>query len=130
VCWFVLARLMAFLVDLLSVRRRPDRDKDLQILLLQHQVRLLQRQRPSPRLTRWERLALAVLTDKLARMTAGPRSTLERVVFDNPIQSGGRRAAPANALGLGPSRLSVQAVSQRSATDGVFKHYGCCWETP
>ena len=47
-CWFVLAHLVTFLVDLVAARRRPDRDKDLQILLLQHQVRLLQRQRPPP----------------------------------------------------------------------------------
>ena len=50
-CWFVLAHLVAFLVDLVAARRHPDRDKDLQILLLQHQVRLLQRRRPPPRLT-------------------------------------------------------------------------------
>ncbi len=72
---------MAFLVDLVSVRWQPDRDKDLHILLLQHQVRLLQRQRPQPRLTRWEQLTLAVLTSKLAHLTAGPRSTLERYVL-------------------------------------------------
>ncbi len=50
-CWFVLAHLVTFLVDLVTLRWRPDGDKDLQILLLQHQVRLLQRQRPQPRLT-------------------------------------------------------------------------------
>ncbi len=43
-CWFVLTHLVAFLVDLVTARRWPDHDKDLQILLLQHQVRLLQRQ--------------------------------------------------------------------------------------
>ena len=59
--WFVLAHLVAFLVDLVTLARRPDRDKDLQILLLQHQLRLAQRQRPQPRLTRWERLTLAIL---------------------------------------------------------------------
>ena len=48
-CWFVLVHLVTFLVDLVSVRRRPDRDTDLQILL-RHQVRLLERQRPQPRL--------------------------------------------------------------------------------
>ena len=80
-CWFVLTHLVAFLVDLVSVRRRPDRDKDLQILLLQHQVRLLQRQRPPPRLTRWEKLTLAVLATKLARLTAGPRSRLEHAIL-------------------------------------------------
>ena len=80
-CWLVLTHLVALLVDLVSVRRRTDRDKDLQILLLQHQVRLLQRQRPQPRLTRWEKLTLAVLTSKLAHLTAGPRARLDRYVL-------------------------------------------------
>ena len=80
-CWFVLAHLVTFLVDLLTPRWRPDGDKDLQILLLQHQVRLLQRQRPQPRLTRAEKLTLAVLTTRLAHVTAGPRSRLERYVL-------------------------------------------------
>ncbi len=79
--WFLLTHAVAFLVDLVTALRRTDRDKDLQILLLQHQVRLLQRQRPPPRLTRAEKLTLAVLTSKLARLTAGPRSTLERYVL-------------------------------------------------
>ena len=80
-CWFVPTHMVAYLVDLVSVRRRPDRDKDLQILLLQHQVRLLQRQRPQPRLTRWEKLTFAVLTSRLAQCTAGPRSRLDRCVL-------------------------------------------------
>ena len=79
--WFILTHLATFLVDLVTVRRRTDRDKDLQILLLQHQVRLLQRQRPQPRLTRWEKLTLAVLTGRLAQCTAGPRSRLEHCVL-------------------------------------------------
>jgi hypothetical protein len=79
--WFVPAHLVTFLVDLLTGTRHADRDKDLQILLLQHQLRLLQRQRPQPRLTRWEKLTLAVLTTKLARLTAGPRARLEQHVL-------------------------------------------------
>ncbi len=78
--WFVLAHLLAFLVDLVTLTRRPDRDKDLQILLLQHQLRLVQ-QRPQPRLTHWEKLTLAVLTAKLAHLTAGPRAQLDRYVL-------------------------------------------------
>jgi hypothetical protein len=81
VFWFVLAHLIALLVDLVTLTRPPDRDKDLQILLLQHQLRLAQRQRPQPRLTRWERLTLAVLTAKLAQLTAGPRAQLDRYVL-------------------------------------------------
>src|SRR5215211_2962460 len=79
--WFVLAHLATFLVDLLTGTRHADRDKDLQIALLQHQLRLLQRQRPQPRLTRWEKLTLAVLTTELARLTAGPRSCLENAIL-------------------------------------------------
>jgi hypothetical protein len=41
VFWFLLTHVVAFLVDLVTAPRRTDRDKDLQILLLQHQVRLL-----------------------------------------------------------------------------------------
>src|SRR5215217_9078524 len=80
--WFVLLHLLEFVVDLLTARRRADHDKDLHILLLQQQVRVLQRQRPQPpRLTRWEKLTLAVLTRKLAHLTAGPRSKLEQYVL-------------------------------------------------
>ena len=80
--WFVLLHLLGFVVDLLTAVRRTDRDKDLEILLLHHQLRLLQRERPRPpRLSRWEKLTLALLTAKLARLTAGPRARLERVVL-------------------------------------------------
>ncbi len=75
--WSVLLHLVGFLVDLLTAARRPDDEKDLQILVLQHQLRLLQRERPQPpRLTRWEKLTLAVLTAKLASSTTGPRAAL------------------------------------------------------
>ncbi len=79
--WFVLTHVVAFLVDLITAPRRTDRDKDLQILLLRRQVRLLQRQRPPPRRTRAEKLTLAVLTTKLVRLTAGPRARLEQYVL-------------------------------------------------
>jgi len=82
VFWFMVAHFVAFLVDLFSARRADDRDKDVQILVLRHQVRLLQRQRPRPpRLTRGEKLTLAVLTAALARLTAGPRHQLDRYVL-------------------------------------------------
>src|SRR5947199_232451 len=80
--WCVLLHLGAFLVDLLTVAGRADRDKDLEILVLRHQLRLLQRQRPRPpRLSRREQLTLAVLTAKLAHLTAGPRARLEQVLL-------------------------------------------------
>jgi len=82
VFWFVLAHLGAFLVDLALSMRQGNREKDLQILVLRHQVRLLQRQRPRPpRLTRGEKLTLAVLTAALARLTAGPRDRLDHYLL-------------------------------------------------
>lgn len=72
--WFVLAHLIAFLVDLVFCARQRDRDKDFQIMVLRHQVRLLQRQRPRlPRLGRSEKLTLAVLAAALARLTVARR---------------------------------------------------------
>ena len=55
--WFVLVHLVGFLVDLLTATRRSDRDKDLQILVLQHQLRLLQRERVwcGNHVRRWKR---------------------------------------------------------------------------
>ena len=70
VTWFVLVYLVGFLVDVLTGPRRSADEKDMQILLLQHQLRLLQRERPQPpRLPRWEKLTLAVLTAKLVGLT-------------------------------------------------------------
>ncbi len=49
---------------------------------MRHQLRLLQRERPrSPRLSRWEKLTLAVLTTKLAHLTAGPRARLDQALL-------------------------------------------------
>ncbi len=50
--------------------------------MLRHQLRLAQRQRPRPpRLTRGEKLTLAVLAAALARLTAGPRSQLDQYLL-------------------------------------------------
>src|SRR5947209_8456635 len=70
--WSIVARLAALLLDLVTLRARPDLEKDLEILLLRHQVRLLQRRQPRQlRLSRWEKLPLAVLPARLARRTVG-----------------------------------------------------------
>ena len=80
--WFILLHLISIGVDLLTATRRTDQDKDLQILVLQHQLRLLQRERPQPpRLSCWEKLTLAVLMTKLARTTTGPRAALDQVLL-------------------------------------------------
>ena len=81
--WFALALVVSFVVDLaLIARPRDDRDKEVEILLLRHQVRLLQRQQPrAPRLSRCEKLTLAVLAAKAAHLVGGPGRRLEQLVL-------------------------------------------------
>ena len=80
--WLGVLHLLGFVVDLVVGARRPEGAKDLEIALLRHQVRLLQRRSPNPpRLSRWEKLTVAVLAAKLARLTTGSRSRLSRAVL-------------------------------------------------
>lgn len=43
--WFIIAHLFTTLLVWLSIGRRSDQEKDLEILVLRQQVRLLERQR-------------------------------------------------------------------------------------
>jgi len=80
--WFVLLHLVWFIVDLIGGAHGKADEKDLQIALLRHQVRLLQRWSPRPpRLACWEKLTLAALTARLVRLTNRPRSQLAQVVL-------------------------------------------------
>src|SRR5919199_2258532 len=77
--WFLLAQVLALLVDLIAMGRRSVDEQDLEIVLLRHQLRLLQRRHPAaPRLARWEKLPLAVLAAKLAAAGAGGEARLGR----------------------------------------------------
>ena len=80
--WSILMHFAGLIVDLVVGARRPEQAKDLEIALLRHQVRLLQRRssRP-PRLSRWEKLTFAVLAAKLSQLTAGPQARLARAVL-------------------------------------------------
>jgi hypothetical protein len=74
VIWFGLFRLFSAGVDLIIVQRLTEREKDLEILLLRQQLGILQRRQHRPaRISRSEKLALAVLTTKL-KLVSG-RST-------------------------------------------------------
>jgi len=71
--WSAMAQLVSLLLDLLTARHQPAGAKDLEILLLRHQLRVLQRRLPQPRLSPWERLTLALLATKLRHLTAEAR---------------------------------------------------------
>ena len=81
--WSLVAHVVSFVVDLVGIARpREDRHKDLEILPLRHQVRLLQRrQLRARRPSRWEKLVLAVLGAKAAHLAAGPSRRLDQLVL-------------------------------------------------
>jgi transposase InsO family protein len=80
--WSVVMHLVGLIVDLVSGARGEAEEKDLQIALLRHQVRLLQRRLPRPpRLSRWEKLTLAALAARLARLTHQSRAQLAQVLL-------------------------------------------------
>ncbi|HWE63308.1 MAG TPA: hypothetical protein VHB98_16450 [Chloroflexota bacterium] len=71
----LLASLLSWLIDLGTLRWQSDRAKELEILLLRRQLAILQRTQPRPpRLTRWEKLGLAVRISKLRYLPATSRS--------------------------------------------------------
>ena len=60
-------RLVRFVVDALIVRGRTDRSKDIEILVLRHQLAVLRRQVPRPRFDRTDRAFLTALARVLDR---------------------------------------------------------------
>ena len=76
--FFVLATVLSWCIDLGTLRFQSDRDKELEILLLRRQLAMLQRtqQRP-PRLSRWEKLGLAVLVSKLRSVPTESRTRVQ-----------------------------------------------------
>jgi len=64
-------------LDLLAIIRLTDRDKDLEVIILRQQVRILQRKvETTPWVTDPERVVLATLADKFKDTTTGARQRL------------------------------------------------------
>ena len=75
--FLLLAHAISLLLDLIMVVGRSDHDKDVEIMLLRQQLRMLQRkQTRPPRISRWEKLALLVLAGKLTTMSNRARGKL------------------------------------------------------
>lgn len=65
--WSILGQILSFLVDFSTNMRRSDKAKDLEIIVLRHQLRVLQRRLPHPpRSSRWEKLCLTRSVRKLS----------------------------------------------------------------
>ncbi len=80
--FFLLAQAVSLLLDLLCLRYRAEHDKDLEILILRQQLRILQRKHShTPRISCWEKLTLVVLVGKLIGLTTSARARLGPVVL-------------------------------------------------
>jgi len=74
----VLAQLVGLLLDLGRLLMRTDQSKEVEILLLRRQLAILQRTQVRPLcLTRWDRLSLAVLVNRLTRLGGSARTRLD-----------------------------------------------------
>lgn len=64
--WSMLAQFCRLGLDILCVFRQSDREQATEVLLLRQQLRIVERkQRRPPRVSRWEKLALAILAARL-----------------------------------------------------------------
>ncbi len=80
--FFLLAHAWSVLLDLIWLRCHAEHDKNLEILLLRQQLRILQRKQPRPpHISRWEKLVLVALARKLTTMTNSARARLGEVVL-------------------------------------------------
>jgi transposase InsO family protein len=80
--YLLISQFVSLLLDLFALSQRSERHKDLEILLLRQQLRIMQRQHPTaPRISRGEKLALAVLTAKLTALGQGAKAKLDQVLF-------------------------------------------------
>jgi putative transposase len=77
----IFTHFLSFLLDVIMTACMSDRRKDLELLLLRQQLRILQRKQDHPRrLVRGEKLTLAILATKLIHLTTASRSQLAQIV--------------------------------------------------
>ncbi len=80
--YHLLSQLLSLLLDLLTTKLRSEQQKDLEILLLRHQLRILQRHHPTaPRISRLEKLGLAVLAARFTDFGRGAKTKLHEALL-------------------------------------------------
>ena len=80
--YWLLARVLTLFLDLFATLGVANNDKDIEIILLRHQIRILQRKANAPpRLPGPEKLIMATLTARFRRMAAGVNRRLPGAVL-------------------------------------------------
>ena len=123
--YLLLAQIVSLLLELCAVIRRSEHHKDLQILLLRQQLRILQRHHPKqPRLSRWEKLTLAVLAGKLIGLGSSAKAKLDEVLLLFKPDTVLRGTAISSAA-RGPSTSAASPVDQQLIPRS--KRCCCAW---
>ena len=79
--WFIVAQIFSFVLDVVVLRGQSHREKDLEILLLRQQLRIVERKQVQRRgLSRWEKLSLAVLLAGFKTVSRGSAERLREVM--------------------------------------------------
>src|SRR5437868_8301243 len=80
--YYLFAQLISLLLDLFATSRRSDPQKDLEILVLRQQLRILQRHNPvTPRLSCGEKLGLAVLAARFTAVGSSAKAQLAQTLL-------------------------------------------------
>jgi hypothetical protein len=70
--YHVIMHVWSFVLDLVSISQLASDEKDLEILLLRQQLRIVERkQQRGPHIPRWEKVPLAVLSQRLKKQACG-----------------------------------------------------------
>jgi putative transposase len=79
--WFILTQLFSTLISMVHLGRLSDSEKDLEILILRHQLNILERkQKQSVRPSRAEKLILSVLTARLKQASERSAGQLHDII--------------------------------------------------
>ena len=80
--WFILAHILSTMLMFMHIGRLSEQEKDLEILLLRHQLAILERKCCKPvRLIRAEKLTLAVLASRLKQTTKQTTHQLRGIIL-------------------------------------------------
>jgi hypothetical protein len=133
--WFLVSQILSLLVSLMCIGRKSDQEKDLDILVLRHQLDLILRTKHPPlRSSRAQRMTLAVLTAKLKKLTdqsANQLRGLIRIVQPETVLKWHRQLAkwkwthpPQNKGGRPRTDRETEALIVRFACENSGWGYG------
>ena len=79
--WFLVSQIFSLLLSLISIGRKSDQEKELEILVLRHQLDVLLRAQQAPlKPSRTERMTLAILTTRLRKFKGHSINQLRGII--------------------------------------------------